>query len=1296
MNAIDLSQLLGGDSFTTPCKLVKNGYGVSFSALTDTGANGYAFIDAQFATDLCRFLSIKPHALPKDKIWHVRGYNGRSGDDITQYVTLTLCIAGRRIADVPLLILPLGNHDVILGRKFFAEHNALLDSRNRRLIWQTPDQSPFVFTRELITPRKNLTLSVVDPVRQRDVQQRDRLFAVEDQKLALAKQQQMWILKRPECKYRAPQITTIAAAAFDCISRQDGTEVAVITLAEIDHILEKKRRPPPGQVDPSLDNNELALLKQRIPPEYYDLLDVFSKKRADRLSPHRPGYDHRIELTDENTLGYSPLYKQTEEELITMRKYILENLQRGFIVPSQAPFASPVLFARKGDGTLRLCVDYRKLNAITKKDRYPLPLIDETLERLSQAKFFTKLDLRHAFHRLRMHPDSEELTTFRSRMGAYKYKVMPFGLTNGPASFQRLINDTFLDYLDEFVTIYIDDLLIYSATLEEHQIHVRKVLERLRELGIEADIKKCEFHQRSTKFLGFIISDEGIKVDPEKVEAVTDWAAPTTVKGVQSFLGFCNFYRRFIKDYSRIARPLTNLTRKGVHFIFSDRCQKAFQKLKDRLVSAPILTHYQRDSPTRLETDASDGVVAAILSQLRTTSGQDVWHPVAYFSKTMLPAECNYPIHDKELLAITRALNHWRAELEGLDQRFDILTDHRALEYFMSTKKLSSRQVNWAEFLSRFHFLLRWRPGKINTADALSRRHEDVHSQQQVKDITRTITLLPADCLDQQIQRELATNELAPLSQDPPSSDLTIGEEILLANRTSDSLVDLRHRADPPRTCPDWTLSDGILKNRGRLVVPDDSHLRTRLIQEAHDQKATAHPGIDKTRQLVLSRYYWPTARNDIKRFVRNCHTCRRAHVPRDRPPGFLQPLPVPDRPWQHLSMDFKSFPKDRKGFDAILVVVDRLGKRPYSIPCSKSATAEDLARLFILHVWRTHGAPDSIVSDRGPQFVSTFWTEFCQILGIKLKLSTAHHPQTDGQTEIVNQYIDQRLRPFISYYQDDWSDLLPIIDFAAATLPHRATGLSPFCTEFGYEPRTSFDWSSPAPTPSPDSPSMQLSRDRAQALARRIESVWQIARSGMKHSQLDSCRQADRHRRPVDFDVGDLVWVSTKSWYTDRPSRKLDYPMAGPYRISAQEGHSFRLDLPNSIKVHPVFSPDKLRKAANDALPGQYQDPPPPLEIDGNQEWEVDRVLAVRLHRGNTLQYRLRWLGFNDDDYTWYPAANLRNSPHLLRQFHEDHPDRPGPPSRLSSWLRAWERDEPSPPHVEDNAPLKPEDRLP
>ena len=297
-------------------------------------------------------------------------------------------------------------------------------------------------------------------------------------------------------------------------------------------------------------------------------------------------------------------------------------------------------------------MDYRRLNAITRKDRYPLPLVDELMERLAGTKIYTRLDIRQGFHRIRMDPKSSELTTFRTRYGTYKYNVLPFGLTNGPAAFQRYINDVLMDYLDKFVTGFVDDLLIYSQNEEEHVEHVKKVLQRLREAGLQASIKMCEFHVTRTRYLGFILTTEGIEADPAKTDVVRSWTAPDTVRGVQSFLGFCNFYRKFIKDYSRIAQPLHRLTRKDVQFTWTPGCEESFQELKRRLINAPVLQHYRPDLETRLETDASDGVVAGVLSQ--NHGGQ--WHPVAYYSKAMSGPEQNYEIHDKEMLAIIRAL----------------------------------------------------------------------------------------------------------------------------------------------------------------------------------------------------------------------------------------------------------------------------------------------------------------------------------------------------------------------------------------------------------------------------------------------------------------------------------------------------------------------------------------------------------------------------------------------------------------------------------------------------------------
>jgi transposase InsO family protein len=1293
LRVLNLKELLyEGNSLRFNAKLAHNGHAFSISALGDTGANGFIFIDTNLAIQVAKALSI--HTIRLSVECPTQAYDGRAGRPITHALELTLMIDGRVQRRVPMLITDLGEHDLILGRMWFEKYGVLPDCKKRRLIWPEEQSLRDEVTIQMPTvlPRSILQRPKPDSQHQEDADRRDQLIEsssrprsyeasrtmVQNHKEALEKMNRALlgipvsspVPRTPRSKsdplpMPSVRLAVIGTAGFHRHMKNSQNETFVTTLYEIDRILEEKQ-------SHWAEEHET---KQVIPAWYHDYADVFSKRDSDTLPPHRGSTDHRIILEEGLTPGYCPLYKQSEEELRAAKEYITKNLAQGFIEPSDAAFASPILVVRMPDGRLRVCIDYRKLNALTKKDRYPLPLIDEILQRIGKAKFFTKLDIRQGFHRIRMHPDSEDLTTFRTRYGSFKYKVMPFGVTNGPATFQRFINTTLSEYLDEFAIAFVDDILIYSETLEDHIEHVRKVLQRLRDAGLQASLGKCEFHKQNTRFLGFIVSTDGIQVDPAKTAVVRDWEQPTTVRGVQSFLGFCNFYRRFIDKYSRICKPLHRLTMKDVPYHWTEECEEAFQELKHRLATAPILAHYDFEAPTKVETDASGGCLGAVLSQL----GPDKqWHPVAFFSKTMKPEETRYHTHDHEMLAIVSALKEWRPELEGLQRsdRFSIFSDHQSLQYFMTTKKLNSRQARWGEFLCQFHFLIRYFAGKRNiVADTLSRKSLAVAD-------TEGQTLLPRSCLEHGVHPDDTTDplpvEIAPLGLAASAHAIDIVPRLILANQQHDSIEEYRELARKDGA-GHWTIENGLLQYDGRLVVPDDGDLRARLLDEIHRQPSTAHPGQEKTKALVCARYYWPGWSTDVRRYVDNCLVCKRTKVWRDRAPGLLKPLPAPDRPWQHVTMDFRSFPKDKYGYDAVFLVVDRLTKRPVSIPCHKTTGAREMARLYVANIYRWVGPPDTIVSDRGPQFISEFWAEFCRILGIKRKLSTAHQPQTDGQSEVANQWMAQRLRPYVNRYQDDWSEYLPMNDFAAAALQQDSTKRSPFFIERGYEPRVSFDWRLPSV--------QSHTAEDAQKWVKRMEEIWKDTRDEIQRAQARQITQANKHRREEDFGIGDMVFITMKNWKVGRPSRKLSDQAAGPYKIVAKEGNAYRLELPASMKVHPVFSPNKLRSAAKtDPLPGQIGDAPLPVEVNDQQEWEVEEIIDVRLHY-RKLQYKVRWTGCDSDD-DWYPASDFKNAAQKLADFHDKYPDRPGPPLRLPIWLEAARNDTFVQDHPDDGKP--------
>ena len=988
-------------------------------------------------------------------------------------------------------------------------------------------------------------------------------------------------------------------------------------------------------------NNIEEVTTPTLPSAYADFAPLFQDREPGTLPPNRP-FDHAIPLEPDSTIPFGPLYNLSEKELEALREYIDDNLKKGFIRRSESPAGAPVLFVPKKDGKLRLCVDYRALNKVTIKNRCPLPLISETLDRLRSARVFTKLDLKGAYNLVRVAKGDEWKTAFRTRYGHFEYLVMPFGLTNAPATFQAFLNDVLRECLDTVVVIYLDDILIYSADEESHTKHVRQVLQLLSDADLQVNLEKCQFHVDKVEFLGYVISPEGVSMDPAKVEAILAWPTPTSVYDIQVFIGFANFYRRFIKNFSEIVGPITHLLKKDLAFDWDATVQAAFEALKRAFSSEPVLTHFDPAKPCFLEPDASKNAIGAVCSQ---PDENGILHPVAFYSRSLTSAERNYHIHDTELLAVVEGLEYWRHYFAYSDHPAVVLTDHKNLEYFSEKRQLSDRQIRYSERLSKFNIKIVYRPGVLNgAADALSRLHTPEEGESTTHD-----AILPKP------------TSLFLLSHSGPHAELRLlgsnelNERIKTAYQEDDLTQELLVKLTADKdSSPGHTLDDGLIFYEGRIVVPGDDNIKRDILAHCHDDSTAGHFGVFKTCELVSRSFHWPKLRKFVKRYVSSCDTCQRSKTSRHKPYGLLQPLPVPELPWSSISMDFIVQLPESKGHTAILVVVDRFTKMAHFIPTTDDVDAEGTVALFLSRIVPAHGLPDDIISDRGSVFTARFTQAFMKELGVTQNLSTAFHPQTDGQTERTNATLEQYLRCYINYQQDNWSDLLPMAEFCYNNTIHASTNQTPFFALHGYHPRFSLQV-----------PRVAASNPTAQARLQALKETQEDLQFHIKSAQESQERYYNQHvQAQPAFTPGDEVWLLRSNIKTARPSDKLDAKKLGPFKIvEAVNSRAFRLQLPASMsRVHPVFHVSLLEHYIANTLPGRTIPPPPPIEIDGEMEYEVEAVVDSRKFR-NKLQYLVQWVGYQES--SWEPAENLE-CPEIVAQFHARYPNKPGPVTSL------------------------------
>ncbi|KII65807.1 Transposon Tf2-6 polyprotein [Thelohanellus kitauei] len=846
-------------------------------------------------------------------------------------------------------------------------------------------------------------------------------------------------------------------------------------------------------------------------------------------SPTDIGYTemikHNIDTGNHPPIRVRP-YRVPHNQQSTIDKEIEMMLKSNIIRKSASPWCSPMVLVKKKDGGNRLCIDYRQLNSITRKDTYSLPIMEDLIDRLSGFKYFSLLDLQSGYWQCAVEDSSKEKTAFSPGpgKGLYEFNRIPFGLTNAPSSFQRLM-DNLLGHSDNY-TAYLDDIIIFSKDMKSHIKHIEEVLEKICTAGLKLKENKCKFALTEVNYLGFIVSSEGVKPDPAKIEPILNWKTPTNIKELQEFIGVCVFYQKFLHRFAHVATPLYRLLQKGQPWIWTEICNSSFNSLKEMISNIVPLGYPNWEHHFLLNCDASDHAVGAVLSQ--KVDGEE--KPISFFSKTLNTTQRRYSATDRECLAIILAIRKFRHYLLG--KKFTLFTYHNPLTYLKSVKNINGRRARWILELEEYEFEIQYVPGKSNTvADGLSRSVAAVSVGSSIDFPVEQ----QQDAAINKIKLFLSSHEIPQEPMDPKTLSLW-------RNRKNLQLI------------------DGILYHQSRRglrpVLPEK--LRFSLFKSFHE-KSLCHSGVNKTTDAISDIAYWPTIKDDILTWITQCESCQLNKHKNFTPKAQLTSVPI-DHDCQRWQVDFTGpLPTTNSGNKYIIVFTNLFTKwvEAKAVPDQTASTA---ARALLECVVTRYGVPNQIHSDQGKHFESNTFKSLCDMLGIKKTRTTPYHPSGNGQVERTNRTIKEMLRHHVKASNANWDTHLDTVLFAIRSSKHASTNFTPAELTYGRK------IVSPAEIEYLDGLRRQTNNcpTEHQEWINRIQNNLKIYRetatNNIMKSQESQKRNHDKNLVQHNFTAGDLVMMKSSE------SGKLSHIFNGPYVIIEDSSPVYKIALPNNL----------------------------------------------------------------------------------------------------------------------------------